>query len=950
LAHQFLAQQFLLVPLVLPADDDNRIRCCYRWGIASIDKGTPTVPAHKPRSVEVFISYSHKDENLKEKLDVHLSTLKRQGVIRVWHDRKITPGQQFTSVIGTHLNSADIVLLLVSADFVDSDYCYGREMTRALERHDNREAIVIPVILRPCDWKSTPFGKLQVLPKNARPVTDWPNRDKAFAAIVEGIREAVERLRTREPGSEVERTRRVDAVAPSSARVGVAIDLLVQVQVPHSPHLGLRDWPLAPPPVEVVSDSKQATLLFPQDVQTGRIGAARLVVRVIAPDFVINSDVEKVLLVPPSQGSEIASFLLTPQRPGQCRINVEVLDLSRTQLGNIFITTSVQETDSAPTAAACSLELEVRVAPDFSSNWPNRLLQHPEASGRAHQDEIDRAVQEASIGRLRSIPIACWILAVTVLLVALVPWRLFWLHDELIPTIGDAVPTSALPSQQTKVGATWLPTPSAQGWETSRYWPLRRDVEHNESYYRKGMEQAKELGVTVLRIRLWEEAGPLFDAEGTLVNYDERFRRDVRRFLDMANEHGLEVEFCLLHYQMAAPWKQSDTGYDFPTEGHGAILTDSRLRKLYRQEFLEPFLKEFGSNPAWTSTEVLAASDMLIGKQEGGLFEVGGELQPTDPILKKHVRDFLKECSEVIKKHKQDMTVTATVNSGCTAILEGLTLDRYTLLYLKEHGKLEYCVSELSGERPWVLECDSENSRALAASYLREARRRGAAGVFFWNLPLGDEPGPWYRLWHWTQPPALALALVAILCGLGRKWLRVRFLFPTEIQEPRREMHGASGTRFCIAISFSGEHRAFVGQVAERLAARVGRDRVLYDTFHEAEFARPDLDVYLPQLYREQSELLVLFLCPEYQDKQWCRLEWRHIRQLVASVDARRIMLVSFGPPGDLSHLGILPGDGYVDIDNRSADDIAGLILNRLASNAASAVTSPSTPPTAGGT
>jgi hypothetical protein len=136
--------------------------------------------------------------------------------------------------------------------------------------------------------------------------------------------------------------------------------------------------------------------------------------------------------------------------------------------------------------------------------------------------------------------------------------------------------------------------------------------------------------------------------------------------------------------------------------------------------------------------------------------------------------------------------------------------------------------------------------------------------------------------------------------------------------------------RFQVALSFPGEHRDFVAQVAESLAAAVGREQVLYDKFHEAEFARPNLDVYLPSLYREQAELIVLFLCPEYEKKRWCQLEWRHIRQLLASVDEGRIMLTSFGPPGDLSKIGILAGDGYADIGARDPAAICALIIQRL--------------------
>ena len=156
---------------------------------------------------------------------------------------------------------------------------------------------------------------------------------------------------------------------------------------------------------------------------------------------------------------------------------------------------------------------------------------------------------------------------------------------------------------------------------------------------------------------------------------------------------------------------------------------------------------------------------------------------------------------------------------------------------------------------------------------------------------------------------------------------------------------GTQEKRFKIALSFPAEHRPFVEQVAQSLASQVGRDRVLYDKYYEAEFARLDLDVYLPRLYREQSELIVIFLCPEYAKKRWCRLEWRHIRQLIATVESERIMLVSFGSPGDLSELGILPGDGYIDIGERPASEIADLILDRSrGSNAAGIAPSPPPP------
>ena len=139
---------------------------------------------------------------------------------------------------------------------------------------------------------------------------------------------------------------------------------------------------------------------------------------------------------------------------------------------------------------------------------------------------------------------------------------------------------------------------------------------------------------------------------------------------------------------------------------------------------------------------------------------------------------------------------------------------------------------------------------------------------------------------------------------------------------------GPMSKRFAIALSFPGEHRDLVAAVADHLVARFGRERVLYDKYFEAEFARLDLDLYLPELYRTESELIVLFLCRSYKDKRWCKLEWRSIRQLIATMDAGRIMLLSEGV-GDYSELGIFSGDGVLDFSGRSPEEIAAKIRER---------------------
>src|SRR3954466_9528217 len=142
----------------------------------------------------LFYSSSPGDGALRDELETALSLLRRQGVISGWHDRRVEPGTEWERQIDEHLESADVILLLVSADFLASDYCYDREMKRALERHGAGTARVIPVILRPCDWDTAPFWKLQALPRDGKAVTTWGNRDEAFADIARGIRHAVTSL------------------------------------------------------------------------------------------------------------------------------------------------------------------------------------------------------------------------------------------------------------------------------------------------------------------------------------------------------------------------------------------------------------------------------------------------------------------------------------------------------------------------------------------------------------------------------------------------------------------------------------------------------------------------------------------------------------------------------------------------------------------------------------
>ena len=162
----------------------------------NISEQTISTGSQGSTAIKLFYCYAREDKALLAELEKHLGNLRRQGKITAWLDRDISAGKDWKKEIDINLNTADIILLLVSPDFIDSDFCYGVEMIRALERHQNNEARVIPVILRPVDWEDAPFSELQVLPADGKPVYSalWHNRDEAFWDIAKGIRKVVKEI------------------------------------------------------------------------------------------------------------------------------------------------------------------------------------------------------------------------------------------------------------------------------------------------------------------------------------------------------------------------------------------------------------------------------------------------------------------------------------------------------------------------------------------------------------------------------------------------------------------------------------------------------------------------------------------------------------------------------------------------------------------------------------
>ena len=166
---------------------------------------------------KIFISYAHKDEDLRQELERHLTELKRQENVKIWSDEQIRPGEELDRVIQKELEQADIILLLVSSDFLASTYCREVETVKALEQRKTRGVITIPVILRQCDWQSAPFGRLKALPKDGNPVVHYSSHDDAFFEIANALSEEVRKLGKSSPSDAV-------ATQDNKARFPVNLD------------------------------------------------------------------------------------------------------------------------------------------------------------------------------------------------------------------------------------------------------------------------------------------------------------------------------------------------------------------------------------------------------------------------------------------------------------------------------------------------------------------------------------------------------------------------------------------------------------------------------------------------------------------------------------------------------------------------------------------------------
>lgn len=282
--------------------------------------------------IQVFCSYSHRDRDLRDELVKYLYLLQESLLIRMWHDGEITPGQDWQREIKDQLAGSDVILLLVSIDFLNSEFVKTYELPLALRRHENREALVIPVLLRPVPWTLSGLSFLEALPKDLRPVIDWSPPDSAFVNICEGLFAAVLAWQARTLPPEFRRPHRstnvrrrvVDLAISRRVPMGKATILAVMVRrvgehglraiLEVDDRYGLR--------AEDVESTGSVPLEFPRRAN-GQLSPLDLTIAVVSGDFRCQAP-RKDLSVPPRGDSPICVFLLEALHAGVLRLTVEV--------------------------------------------------------------------------------------------------------------------------------------------------------------------------------------------------------------------------------------------------------------------------------------------------------------------------------------------------------------------------------------------------------------------------------------------------------------------------------------------------------------------------------------------------------------------------------------------------------------------------------------------------
>ncbi|HEY6991665.1 MAG TPA: toll/interleukin-1 receptor domain-containing protein, partial [Bryobacteraceae bacterium] len=333
----------------------------------------------------------------------------RAGLITEWSDRQIPPGAEWPEEIKTAMERAGIILLLLSADFIASKYCYEIEMPYALQRHRDGQAVVVPILLRSVVWQDTPLANLQMLPTGALPVASWPRPDDAFTEIAASLRALIYNKRLAviapEPSAPgiTELAKRVfDSAIAASVQVDQPTDVVVMVRTKES--AGLKGILRVDTSYAITEqDVKSTNLTIEFEQKNGKLLAADLSVTLEAPGFDPPQQV-KSLHIPPKGNSEVTVFLLTPQKTGSLLLNLDIRQGTKS-LGSRLLRTAAVPGEAMGGYAVVSVPIDmpnesfVRVAAPASTTaiHDRREIPFPKPQSARSRHYARHAVVAASL-------------------------------------------------------------------------------------------------------------------------------------------------------------------------------------------------------------------------------------------------------------------------------------------------------------------------------------------------------------------------------------------------------------------------------------------------------------------------------------------------------------------------------------------------------------------------
>lgn len=252
----------------------------------------------------------------------------------------------------------------------------------------------------------------------------------------------------------------------------------------------------------------------------------------------------------------------------------------------------------------------------------------------------------------------------------------------------------------------------------------------------QALSDMKDIGINLIRIGLLDDGRTIFDKEGYVIGYSDTFRRDVKIALDLAYEYQIGVEFVLVDYLVAQP--SHDAGGLWI--GWPQLINNKNIKQEFVNEFLKPFMKDFGNHDALMSIDVINEPEWLIAKNEGG-----GCDKDNWAIPRQYVDDFISSCIETINQEVPEILVTTGVSITYGELLRDLPVDYFAFHYYPWMGELDSRlndvktgVASLPLAKPWLLEeYPTKGTTVSLTSFLDSVLEMGGSGALFWNWTPG---------------------------------------------------------------------------------------------------------------------------------------------------------------------------------------------------------------------